>query len=37
MTDREILDKYIGLDSLCLIKEERDGSNGNVIQIQRSV
>ena len=33
MTDQEILDKYIDLESSCLTKEEKERDNGNVIQI----
>ena len=31
MTDQEILDKYIDLESSCLTKEEKKEVNGNVI------
>ena len=37
MTDQEILDKYIDLEGSCLPKEEKKRSDGDVIQIQRSI
>ena len=37
MTDREILEKYINLNSSCLSKEEKIKSDGYVVQVYGSI